>query len=161
LPLPGVLERPFVDALEADEERLAAALGHELHVLDALHRGERALADPVLVELGHALEELCRVLAVDHHVVVGEHDELAELPELSQDLVHGAEAHGRAVRRRDAAELARVRATAHGLHDLERDVLLGGEEIPARVRVTAEARERALVEPLHALGLEVGEELGP
>jgi hypothetical protein len=125
-------------------------------VLDALHRGERALPDPVLVELFHALEELGRVLAMDHHVVVREHDELAELAELAEHLVHGAEAHARTVGCRDAAELARVRAPAHRLHHLERDVLSGGEEVPPRVRVTAEVRQRPLVEVLQLLALEIG-----
>ena len=77
-PLAGELGGLFVDALEADEQRLAAALGHELDVLQALHRGQRALADPVLLQRDHPREELLGVRAMDHHVVVREHDELAE-----------------------------------------------------------------------------------
>ena len=58
--------------------------------------------------------------------------------ELGEHLVDRAKAHGRAVGGRDAAELARVRAAAHRLHDLKRDVLLRAEEVAPRDRAAGE-----------------------
>src|SRR5688572_14988467 len=77
-----------------------------------------------------------------------EQDQLAERAKLGEDLVHGTKAHGGAVRRRHAAKLTRVRAAAHRLHDLKRDVPLGPEQVPASVRLAGETRQGTSVDRL-------------
>src|SRR5207248_6048642 len=74
--------------LEPDEERLATGARHDLDVFDAMERRERRLRDPVLSERHHRLEEIVRVLLVNHHVVVAEEDSHYDRLELANDLSH-------------------------------------------------------------------------
>ncbi len=130
LALARVADGAVVDRLEADEEGAAASAGHDVDVLHPVKARERRLRDPVLAHRDHRLEELVAVLLVDHHVVVAEQDARPARLELGDDLGNRTEAELRSVVGRDAAELARERASAGGLHDVERDVPHRREQPP-------------------------------
>jgi hypothetical protein len=112
--LAHVFERRIVHAFEADEQGAASALGEQLDILEVADRRERALANPVLLELRHPGEQIRRVSSINHHVVVDEQDQLAERLQLGKHVIRRAKARGGTIGRRDAAELAEVGAPPRG-----------------------------------------------
>jgi hypothetical protein len=154
-----------VEALEADQDALAAALVEQVEELGVVGAVDARLADPADLERDQGAEELLHLLDVGGLVVVDEEEELAalglEVGDLGHHLVDRAAGLAALEVRGHRAELAHEMAAASGLDEAHRQVVLAPED----AAIGSGALERGAVgEAVDLLGSAVAvvvEDLGP